>query len=109
MIKKPLAITAALGLMFTAATAPAEAYHGSPKRTHHTSAKHVDKHGKWHGKWHSGHVSPARAKHWRTYGVHIRGGFPPNCRHLEHRAYLTGNAYWRYAANSCRHDVYKYY
>ena len=104
MTKKLFAAAAAAALMFTAAAAPADAFHGAKKRDHHASAKHVRSH--WHGKK---HVSPARARHWARYGVHFRRGFPPNCAHLKHRAYLTGNAYWHYAANSCRFDVYKYY
>ena len=96
-----LAMATAAGLIATAATAPALAFHGS--KTHHRS---VAKDAHWKS---AKHISPARARHWRTYGVHIRSGFPPNCRQLERRAYLTGNAYWRYAANSCRFDVYKYY
>ena len=90
----------ATGLMITAATAPTLANHSS--KTHH---RYAAKHTYWHGK----HISPARARHWRTYGVHIRNGFPPNCYELKRRAYLTGNAYWHYAANSCRFDIYKYY
>lgn len=43
----------------------------------------------------------------RKYAPRYQNGHRPGCKQISHRARLTGNAYWRYAAHSCRHDYYR--
>lgn len=40
---------------------------------------------------------------------HFRKGYPRDCAQYKHRARLTGNAYWRYAAYHCVNDHYRPY
>lgn len=45
----------------------------------------------------------------RRYGQTFQQGFPEDCKMLSERAYLTNNAYWRYAAARCRQSRYSYH
>lgn len=88
---KTIALTVSAIAMAVAAAPSAEA-----------SFKHGAKHKKHHGHY-----------HYREYRIHShyaprhRRGHRPDCWEFERRAYLTANAYWHYAANSCLRDHYK--
>ena len=95
MTKTALMISALAGCMLaTAATATvAEAgfnRKASKNHNHHRSHKYVE----------------YRIRH--KYAPRHRQGHRPDCRQFSLRAKLTGSAYWRYAAHSCRHDYYRY-
>lgn len=51
----------------------------------------------------------ARRRYEQVYGATFEAGYPYACRELRKRARLTGNAYWRYAANRCRFSTYSYH
>ena len=64
--------------------------------------------GKRHGHTHVNQYDPEQfiAKYGHKYPPRFRKDHRPDCRQFKHRARLTGSAYWRYAAYSCRHDHY---
>ena len=47
------------------------------------------------------------ARHAFDYPPRYRYGLRPDCRQYARRAFLTGNAYWRYAAYSCYRDYHR--
>jgi hypothetical protein len=91
--KNSIAITAGCLVVVVSASIPAAAF----------SSKYHAK-GHHHGHHHKTH-NIARFAH--KYAARHQYGHRPDCRILKRRAYLTGNAYWEYAAHSCRHDYYK--
>lgn len=46
-------------------------------------------------------------RHRVDYPPRYRYGLRPDCRQYARRAYMTGNAYWRYATHSCVRDYYR--
>ena len=55
------------------------------------------------------HKRKAHKRHAKRHHKHDRRitfGYPNNCPQLKRRAYLTDNAYWRYAAHRCTTDRY---
>ena len=77
-------------LLATLATAPAAQAGFARAHKHHHAHKYVE----------------YRIR--RKYAPRFEHGHRPDCRQISKRATLTGNAYWRYAAHSCRHDHYRY-
>jgi hypothetical protein len=100
MTKQFLIITAVASSLLAAA--PAQAFQGDKpgigKRLSHLV--HGDKRHR---------VNTPRARYERKYGATFRYGFPNNCAERRERAFLTNNAYWKYAANSCRFSYYRYH
>ena len=47
------------------------------------------------------------ARHMFDYPPRHRYGLRPDCRQYARRAFITGNAYWRYATHSCERDYYR--
>lgn len=95
MTKTALMASALAGCMLatlaTASVAEAGFNRGSSKaHKHHRTHKYVE----------------YRIRH--KYAPKLRQGHRPDCRQFSMRAKLTGNAYWAYAAHSCRHDNYPY-
>jgi hypothetical protein len=98
MTKRFLIIAAAAGCLFAAA--PAQAFWGDKTGVGKRFSDMVYGHKK---------RNTPRGRYERQYGASFRHGFPPDCAQDRERAYLTDNAYWNYAAKSCRFSYYSYH
>lgn len=108
-MSKSVVFVAALagGLLTVFGAAPATAHMTAGAK----SAK--AKHGhsvRWHAR-HKVRKHRARGFHHRGrhYPARFRFGARADCAYLARRAYKTGDAYWGYAAKSCRADRHYHY